>query len=204
MKTLLYSIVMIISGSILLSSCNQGASFTLTKRHYAKGYYVDYTNKHEIEKPENIAVADKKESVVVPFMPLSPTTNNKVVIANSRKILNNNNANRSVSEVPKTNNKSLLSNVIKNASYKSVLSTITAAQILTKNKMQFENAPQNITATKDEGGHRAHSLFWTVILIILILWLIGILTGGFGIGVLINLLLLVALVLFILWLLWLI
>jgi hypothetical protein len=45
------------------------------------------------------------------------------------------------------------------------------------------------------------SLFWLVILILLILWAIGLASGGFGLGGLINVLLVIALVLLILWLL---
>lgn len=45
------------------------------------------------------------------------------------------------------------------------------------------------------------SLFWVVILVLLILWALGFLTGGFGLGGLINLLLVIALILLILWLL---
>jgi len=49
--------------------------------------------------------------------------------------------------------------------------------------------------------HEGLSLFWIVILILLILWAIGLASGGFGIGGLINVLLVIALVLLILWLL---
>ena len=57
----------------------------------------------------------------------------------------------------------------------------------------------NTTSYNDNGD--GLSLFWLVILILLIIWAIGLASGGFGLGGLINLLLLVALVLLILWLL---
>ncbi len=47
----------------------------------------------------------------------------------------------------------------------------------------------------------ALSLLWIVILVLVILWLLGFITGGFGLGGLIHLLLLIALILLILWLL---
>jgi hypothetical protein len=61
--------------------------------------------------------------------------------------------------------------------------------------------PEATIAQEDSSEHAALSLLWIVILVILILWLIGILAGGLGLGVLINLLLVIALVLLILWLL---
>jgi hypothetical protein len=45
------------------------------------------------------------------------------------------------------------------------------------------------------------SLFWVVILILLIFWAVGAASGGFGLGGLINILLVIALILLILWLL---
>jgi Family of unknown function (DUF5670) len=57
----------------------------------------------------------------------------------------------------------------------------------------------NTTSYRDNGN--GLSLFWVVILIILILWAIGLAAGGFGLGGLINVLLVIALILLILWLL---
>ena len=45
------------------------------------------------------------------------------------------------------------------------------------------------------------SLFWIVILILVITWLVALLTGGWGLGGFIYLLLVIALILLILWLL---
>ena len=45
------------------------------------------------------------------------------------------------------------------------------------------------------------SLFWIIILVILILWALGLLSGGWGLGGFINILLIIALILLILWLL---
>jgi hypothetical protein len=47
----------------------------------------------------------------------------------------------------------------------------------------------------------ALSLIWIVILVLLILWALGLLAGGWGLGGLINILLVIALILLILWLL---
>ncbi|MBK6834313.1 MAG: lmo0937 family membrane protein [Bacteroidetes bacterium] len=45
------------------------------------------------------------------------------------------------------------------------------------------------------------SLLWIVILVLLILWALGLISGGFGLGGFINILLVIALILLILWLL---
>ncbi|MCC6372390.1 MAG: hypothetical protein IT236_15405, partial [Bacteroidia bacterium] len=45
------------------------------------------------------------------------------------------------------------------------------------------------------------SLFWVVVLVLVVLWALGLISGGLGLGILINLLLVIALVLLILWLL---
>lgn len=55
----------------------------------------------------------------------------------------------------------------------------------------------NLAASNDDGL----SLFWVIILILLIFWAIGLASGGFGMGGLINVLLVIALILLILWLL---
>jgi hypothetical protein len=58
-----------------------------------------------------------------------------------------------------------------------------------------------LTHLSTGNGDEARSLFWIVILVLLILWALGIISGSFGLGILFNLLLLIALILLILWLL---
>jgi hypothetical protein len=64
------------------------------------------------------------------------------------------------------------------------------------NKLSEKKEMKGSTAERD-----GLSLFWVIILIIIILWAFGFAFGGWGLGPLINLLLLVALILLILWLL---
>ena len=61
----------------------------------------------------------------------------------------------------------------------------------------LSNLHKSTMSSSDEG----HSLLWIVVVVLIILWALGIISGSFGLGVLINLLLVIAFVLLILWLL---
>jgi hypothetical protein len=201
MKTLFSTIATILGGCILLSSCSQSGSLAITKRHYNKGYYVDVSGKRETVKPKQLTIVDKDKNISAPASTIAPLAANATDPNNNTIIADNQVSNANISPVE---NKQSLKNVVKHVNYKVVKSAIAASASLQKSIVHSENAPQSIANTTDDGGGRVHSLFWLVITIILIVWLIGILTGSFGLGVLINLLLLFAVVLFILWLLWLI
>ncbi|NNM94984.1 MAG: lmo0937 family membrane protein [Bacteroidia bacterium] len=68
-----------------------------------------------------------------------------------------------------------------------------------------QTVSSTLNSITDDGDNHSRgdglSLFWLIILIILIVWAIGLLAGGFGLGGLINILLVIALILLILWLL---
>ncbi len=177
--------------SIALSSCGPNAS--IVKRHYTKGYYVDWGRSKygsTISKKENTSVrTDSKISLaavsvkevgnILPLNTTIPITNKvvstgriehyKALAATAAKQMPNQNI--STSQNPSTANEKLL--------YQA--------------GSEYHG--------DDEGARAALSLLWIVIIVILILWLIGILAGGFGLGGLVNLLLVIALILLILWLL---
>ncbi|HTA84564.1 MAG TPA: hypothetical protein VK783_16590 [Bacteroidia bacterium] len=205
MKTLLSSIAMLLGGCVLLSSCNQGAGLSLTKRHYNKGYYVDINSKRENVNPKQLTIVDKSKNISAPATAIAPSAanatdpNNNTIVADNRV-----SAGSSVASISPTENKRTLKSAMKNVNFKAIHSIISTPALLTKNIAHIENAPQTVAGTTQDDGPRVHSLFWLVITVILVLWLIGILTGDFGIGILINLLLIVALILLVLWLLWLI
>jgi len=201
MKTLFSTIATILGGCILLSSCSQSGSLAITKRHYNKGYYVDVSGKRETVKPKQLAIVDKDKNISAPAQTIAPLAatvndpNNNAIIADNQVYPN---------IVTPVENKQSLKKAITHVNYKAVKAMIAASTALQKSIVHSDNAPQTVAGTTQDDGPRVHSLFWLVITIILIVWLIGILTGSFGLGVLINLLLLFAVVLFILWLLWLI
>jgi len=199
MKTLFSTIATILGGCILLSSCSQSGSLAITKRHYNKGYYVDVSGKRETVKPKQLLIVDKDKNISAPATAIAPLAatdpNNNAIIADNQVY---------PSTITPVENKQSLKKAVTHVNYKTVKAMIAASAALQKSIVHSDNAPQTVAGTTQDDGPRVHSLFWLVITIILIVWLIGILTGSFGLGVLINLLLLFAVVLFILWLLWLI
>lgn len=190
MKKILILSSLCILASILLSSC--GTHLSMTKRHYNKGYYVSNTNnRRAISQPQEKraisgnttpsyyltpVVAD--ESDLNAYQPKSLATGQGSFTASTKKIQHSAVQNKNIQRIsPK---KMLLS---KQATIQNGYDTLKAKKIVS------------------DGERNGLSLFWLIILVILILWAVGFLAGGFGLGGLINLLLLVALILLILWLL---
>jgi hypothetical protein len=187
MKKLFTGISLFICTAILLSSCSQ--SLSISKRHYKNGYYVDYSNKKTIKRntPEKTYV---EPTVVV-------ATKNIDDAKTETKNYNSDNT----STIQKASQQSThKSNSTATPFHTSLTETkINTSKVYVKNKEQINNALKRATIVDE--GNDVRSLLWLVIVIVLILWLVGFLAGGFGLGPLINLLLLVALILFILWLL---
>ena len=185
MKKLITPIILFISAIVLLSSCS--SKLSLTKRHYRKGYYVNNTHKHATPKIND----DKKITINNPTItePIleenvyaQPIISNEILLSDATKNY--------------SGNKELTQTQINYFKPKELKQTLNAnAPSIKKQLFQFNKL------TKSSGERDALSLFWIVILVILILWLLGFLAGGFGLGGLINLLLVVALILLILWLL---
>jgi hypothetical protein len=183
MKKITTYVTLCLIAILLLPSCR--SKMGMMKRHYSKGYYVSHSkgkNKTtiarteakpiEVDKMASINVLSKKENVNGIKDQPSPKQSESIM-ASAYPAKNGN-----VEPVNKITYKSI--NVTKPA--KEVKKTIS-----------------QISMNHGEGD--GLSLFWLVILVILILWLFGFLLGGFGLGGLINLLLVIALILLILWLL---
>jgi len=187
---------LIIGVSILLSSCSSNKSFTFTKRHYTSGYYAD-----RVGKPAAPKTISNPQSMVV-----SSQANEKVDYANAPHTLSNNTgittlvfSNKSgVSNVASGNTPAGKTLGLKEGQDNEVTIPVKASN----NESQVKQVAESITSVTDrQDRENARSLFWLVITILIILWLIAILSGGWGIGPIINLLLIIAIVLFILWLL---
>lgn len=181
MKKLITYTALCLIAILLMPSCK--GKMGITKRHYQKGYYVSHTkakNKTLAEKVHaNQVVADKMASVnVLSTKPKESAINSEVITQPKQSIM--------ASAFPKKGTSTYSES---KTSYKSIT--------IDQPVKQLKQAASKI-GSGDHEGH-GHSLFWIVILVILILWLFGFLAGSFG--ALINLLLLVALILFILWLL---
>jgi hypothetical protein len=197
MKKLLQLSTTLIVISIMFSSCD--SSFSIVKRHYNKGYYIDYTRNntgitskisHELLQPlttpeGRITKEPLKQNNTLPVPVAYTKEHTPVTIANGEKMF----AKVNLHQVAKQNQFNKIA--------------IPVNLTVRDNKGSFESSsPDNISDHDHDRGERAAlSLLWLVIVVVLILWLIGILVGGFGLGRFINLLLVVALILLILWLL---
>jgi hypothetical protein len=188
MKKLLTSLTLIAFAGILFSSCSNSSKMSFTKRHYRSGYFVDHIGKtHTVQgvaglpiKPvQGISCTTEPETKIAPNTPIF-TTPQKSTAAENRNT-NSRAANKNISTI----NSILSGNINENP--------------VPENK---QITLESNSVSQGSSERDALSLLWIVIVIILIIWLIGIVIGGFGLGGgLINLLLLIALILLILWLL---
>jgi hypothetical protein len=168
--------------AIILSSCGimRNNDFSTQKyTNFKKGKSTVNINKVNKEKKDvdlYSVVPDKKEVTEVTTVASEKTSQTNI---------------SSITEIKKKPFKTVNNNIILKETKKN---KINKAVSLLKPRL----ANKANTASYDVDGL---SLFWIVILILLILWAIGLASGGFGIGGLINVLLVIALVLLILWLL---
>lgn len=190
MKNLLRFTLLILVGTVLLSSCK---NVSVTKRKYNKGYYVSRSGKkHDVKKQE--------PSIAVNLVPKTETAQPE----KSEPV----NTDLKLPENPQPE-------IVDNTSPSSspvVIDEKPAKTTSHKRNLKFPSFPSvqpnadksvdGVSAGPEAGLiSAALSLFWIVILIILIFYLVAILVGGFGLGWTIHLLAVVILILLILWLL---
>ena len=190
-KLISYSIVFTLVG-IYFSSCT---TLSVNKRRYNKGYHISYTKARQSvkanEKTETLAVQTKSVS---PFYILKDITDSRPIINNLNQVKSHKDLGVVASNDKQKKNVVLKKNILPILNYKRVSLENTSAQI--------QNVYHKLKKSdRDSGDGDGLSLFWIVILVLLILWAVGLLAGGFGIGGLINILLVIALILLILWLL---
>jgi hypothetical protein len=189
MKNLFICTALFISATIILSSCSHNAGLALTKRHYRNGYYVEYASKQTVVKPKADELANEKAPAVVkpnPAFTAKNSTANAVHINETKLPVQSGNISGSVSH-KKTNPR------IEAPQLLPVNSNLVEIKTIKKNSIQSKYLQDGTNAD-------ARSFFWVVITILLILWAISVLSGGWGLGGLVHLLLVIALILFILWL----
>lgn len=190
MKKLFTLSILFTLAGIILSSCNTSS---VMKRRYNKGYYVHHKVKPSEPKTYQ-AVADNKVKEPIMVAPKKaeqlPSVNNTDVITNgpvaAADIAIQKEAGSNAAAF-KSNNKGLLRSI--------------PAQYSVKKPVK---ALRNISTDLRKSSHADHdalSLLWILIVVLLVLYLIGLLTGEFGIGGLIHVLAVIILVLLILWLL---
>jgi hypothetical protein len=190
MKKLITYNVMCLVVAIAFSSCM--SNIAITKRHYNKGLYIDYSNNKET------ALINKGRAV-------QPKLQTTISTGQTQSEQNT-----------KASNPVILSKVQSVVTIKSLEKAAYTPTVQPATKQLTANAMENIAVpvtqmkpyvsgvsnvTDGDEHHRRDtlSLFWLVILVVLILWLILFIVGG--LGGFIDLLLLVAAVLLVLWLL---
>ncbi|HEV7229718.1 MAG TPA: lmo0937 family membrane protein [Bacteroidia bacterium] len=206
MKNLYKIILPGIAALVLYSSCNSRSGLALTKRRYNNGYYVDHVNarpapapvQHPLN-PENnpVATSGLSRVDVTPPMDASLACTEENASAGQTKAiaLKSHVAKKEKHAAAETN--SVMTRTI---GVQPV--AMDMLQSYAKNPFQLRYALSKMKkAVVDDAADDARSLLWIIIVLILILWLIGVIAGGFGLGEFIHILLIIALVLFILWLL---
>jgi|JI10StandDraft_1071094.scaffolds.fasta_scaffold04060_17 hypothetical protein len=177
---------------MLISSC--GTNGSITKRHYTKGYHIAHNKgKHKVNaQKERTNIAHQK------------TTESTILIP-SKEIVKENNSNNAevVNSIADKSTLTASSSkkpvVIKTQSTaKSLLKSAPVFKIFPSKENKHSFFSKSRPVASDGSGL---SLLWIVILVLLILWALGLISGGFGLGGFINILLVIALILLILWLL---
>jgi len=180
--------------TLLLNSCG---SLTVTKRHYNKGYYVSY---NKIKKSADTPV------------PQDDIVWSEVVSSNGEAIPEENNYSASVNENVEIEKLSSDDNITAAQSEETPLISKTKSPLIEKSsviqqipttkkefkQMRADYKKDKASTSSPEPASDDLSMFWIVLLIILLLWALGF---GFGLGSLVHLLLVVLLILLILWLL---
>jgi hypothetical protein len=175
---------------VIHSSC--GSNLTIAKRHYNSGYYFSHNtgNKNiykQTNEDENIAI-----KTIEPInVSVEPKEFSKKYVHQNSKSNDVFNSDRNIETSFKT-----ISTKNSNQLSKPKITSIKTSVKEIKQTLLERKITSTTTVERD-----GLSLFWIIIVVILILWLLGFLAGGFGLGGLINLLLLIALILLILWLL---
>lgn len=168
---------------------------SITKRHYNNGYYIARTNGNqtpETKAQDKVAHTKTKRNL---YPVQSKEEQNSINVYSDQTVIAENNS--IASNGVEIHNKGVSRKHTQHA-----ITSLTQKPTITENREQIrKSAFETKKISGDSGEREALSLFWIIILVILVLWAIGFLAGGFGLGGLINILLVIALVLLILWLL---
>jgi hypothetical protein len=194
MKKLLLLWPAIIIAALLFTSC----STTITKRHYRKGFFVQH-HKHPAKTDirQNEVLPEQIARVEIPEIKSEAKGEER-----GELVFPKTSQPKAVKEADKGG--AVAAAKTKSSPRDKVMRVARLADKLTPGNVITQRIP---TASAEkvgpEGGLIAAtlSLFWIVLVVLLILYIIGILTEGFGLGPIIHLLGVIFLVMLILWLL---
>ncbi len=164
MKNLFTTTIIIICASILLTSCNA----SLTKRHYRKGYFVQNSNKIKTKPVER---TNQEQVVSTTIPPLEVAVQERVLPQPANNSFNSETQLNSLNsgEIAPVNNPI---NSLSNS--ESINSTPPAYNSDNKGNTS-QISTENTVKVAASSNEDARSFFWTLILVILIIWIVAVL-----------------------------
>ncbi len=192
MKKIITLITICIIICFVFASCKSNMS--LTKRHYNNGYYIAHSKELQHRKPSNKEekVTQSKTKTTLYSVPNAGQLNKNIGYVEKDLAVNN----KVVGENSQKKNKTIVLKKSAKQRVNAKTGIITYPIVQIKHKLTEIKKIDSDSSDKD-----GLSLFWIIILVLLILWAFGFLSGEFVFGGLIHILLVVALILLILWLL---
>ncbi|OFY86181.1 MAG: hypothetical protein A3F72_06925 [Bacteroidetes bacterium RIFCSPLOWO2_12_FULL_35_15] len=204
MKKINYLILLAVIASNIFTSCRETLPFSVTKRHYRNGYNVEIAaKKPKSEVIQSVIVAGENEKIVKSNNTLLKTTednknqNSISLVKNSSSIKENRN------EKEKTSATNKGGVYFKKKAAKTFSKMRSVVNLVSKVALPSKQIiPINKIKNHERAEHPLGGIIWTLICVFFVLWLISLLTGGWGLGAFLHLFLVVALVLILLRLLW--
>jgi len=194
MKNIFTLLTLFAVTSIFFSSCNQTTGISLTKRHYRNGYNLEVAGKRIKPATQKIIPAEitipENEMTEQPEYASVQTSGENYIKHKPLSLYGGTEKKQNISSEKIKNKHSLktASNLI------SIIKKITKMPSSLKNNTSENNGRVHAMESEHGGG----GLIWTIIVILLVLWLLSLLTGGWGLGGLLYLFLVVALILILL------
>jgi len=194
MKPFLKLSLLLIVSSLLFNSCT--SKLSVTKRHYNKGYYIAHNKGKQTKPDKQNAEGNAKTEKPAPVYTLKVNPERSSDL-NAKKETHT--APITAQAIPLSESDGNKTSGELKQNQKPSRTALQPFNLITP----LQDLHKTYLLEKSHNGDsdsRGLSLFWVIILVILILWFFGYI-AGWGTGGLINLLLLIALILLILWLL---
>jgi len=169
---------------LIFESCNSGLNFSVTKRHYRNGFYVDRTASRQQPVSQSTQSVAKSGFETKPLDVLIDNQPEQPLVASTVRTefngIKTTTLGKSINQGVSPINRTVLQ-INKPVSEMNVINN--SDKIKSFSKMDDTSSP----------GYWV----WTIIGILLLIWLLSLLTGGWGLGGLIYIFLVVAIILLI-------
>ncbi len=187
----------IAAASILFSSCNQTTGISLTKRHYRNGYNLEVSGKpskttKKAAQSEEVAITETKTAEQPEYASVE-TSSGESYIKHEPVSFNKQNSKKSETEAVAETKQITAKTAKKSSRFMAAAKSAVKTPFALKRIMAENKAIAMADDARSGGG-----LIWTIVGVLLIVWLISLLTGGWGLGGFIYIFLVVALVLILL------